>query len=97
MPEPLSLWRYRLALTPSGEHRNNTHGATFSALRNAYRLSVDDVAFGWSVDPFIIAQLEAGELRFPAAADEHAALSQLWLWSHERHDRKDLYEGWPKP
>lgn len=97
MSEPLTPWRYRLALEPSRDHRNNTHGATFAALRNAYRLTVDKVAAGWRVPALTIARLESGELRFPAAADEQAAISQLWLWSHERNDRKDLYEGWPKP
>lgn len=97
MSPPLTLWRYRLALEPSRDHRDNRHGVTFAGLRSAYLLTVDEVAHGWKVPPLTIARLEAGEFRFPAAADEQAAVSQLWLWSHERNERKDLYEGWPTP
>lgn len=93
----LTLWRYRLALEPARDHRANRHGATFQGMRSAYLLTVEDVAKGWGVPALTIRRLEAGEMRFPTAADEQAALSQLWLWSHERHERRDLYEGWPAP
>lgn len=95
---PLTRWRFAWRTTPITRAEQqpgglpdletataDRHAAAFRSVRVEFRLSLREVAHGWSLDPVEVADLERGRRRFLTRADLWAALQQLFCWGCERH------------